>query len=172
MLVHGWVCSFQPGWERPQIASFYNRLASIGRLIVFDKRGTGLSDRVSGVAPLEERMDDVRAVMDEVGSTRAHLLGISEGGPMVTLFAATYPERTSGIVLMGSFARRLWAPDYPIGDKDYAWTPTPETWGMTIARLFVDERVPSLSGDEEAYRWYASYLTGEQALVPPRSCAA
>lgn len=161
VLVHGWVCSFQPGWEWPPLASFYRSLSSMGRLIVFDKRGTGLSDRVSGIASLEERMDDVRAVMDAVGSTRAHLLGISEGGPMVTLFAATYPERTAGVVLMGSFARRLWAPDYPIGDRDYPWwaIPTAETWGMPIARLFVDERVPSRSGDDEAYRWYASYLT-------------
>jgi DNA-binding SARP family transcriptional activator len=107
VFVHGWVCSFQPGWERPQIARFYERLAGLGRLIHFDKRGTGLSDRVAGIAPLEERMDDVRAVMDAVGSERALLLGISEGGAMATLFAATYPERTVGIVLMGTFARRF-----------------------------------------------------------------
>ena len=106
-------------------------------------------------------MDDVRAVMDAVGSRRAVLLGISEGGPMVTLFAATYPERTAGIVLMGSFARRLWAPDYPIGMRpEDAWwlDPSPETWGLPMARRFIDERAPSLVGDEEAYRWYASYL--------------
>jgi DNA-binding SARP family transcriptional activator/pimeloyl-ACP methyl ester carboxylesterase len=161
VLVHGWVCSFQPGWERPQIASFYERLASMGRLIQFDKRGTGLSDRVSRIAALEERMDDVRAVMDAAESRRAVLVGISEGGPMVTLFAATYPERTAGIVLIGSFARRRWAPDYPIGQRpEDAWwsSPTPEAWGLPMARRFVDERAPSLAGDEEAYRWYASYL--------------
>jgi pimeloyl-ACP methyl ester carboxylesterase len=161
VLVHGWVCSFQPGWERRQIASFYARLAARGRLILFDKRGTGLSDRVSGLATLEERMDDVRAVMDAVGSSRAVLLGISEGGPMVTLFAATYPERTAGIVLMGAFARRLWAPDYPMGTRheDVWWnTVDAEAWGLPTARRFVDERAPSLAGDEDAYRWYASYL--------------
>jgi DNA-binding SARP family transcriptional activator/pimeloyl-ACP methyl ester carboxylesterase len=161
VLVHGWVCSFQPGWERLQIASFYNRLAGMGRLIQFDKRGTGLSDRVSGMATLEERMDDVRAVMDAVGSRHAVLLGISEGGPMVTLFAATYPERTAGIVLMGAYARRTWAADYPIGTRpeDLWWRNSiPERWGLPMARHFVDERAPSLSGDEEAYRWYASYL--------------
>jgi DNA-binding SARP family transcriptional activator/pimeloyl-ACP methyl ester carboxylesterase len=161
VLVHGWVCSFQPGWERPQIASFYTRLARIGRLIQFDKRGTGLSDRVSGIAALEERMDDVRAVMDAVSSRRAVLLGISEGGPMVTLFAATYPERTAGIVLMGAYARRMWAPDYPIGRRpeDTWWhAPDPEAWGLPMARRFVDERAPSLAGDNDAYRWYASYL--------------
>jgi DNA-binding SARP family transcriptional activator/pimeloyl-ACP methyl ester carboxylesterase len=161
VLVHGWVCSFQPGWERPQIASFYRSLASMGRLIQFDKRGTGLSDRVSGIAALEERMDDVRAVMDAAGSRRAVLLGISEGGPMVTLFAATYPERTAGVVLMGSFARRLWAPDYPLGTRleDTWWSnPDLEAWGLPMAKRFVDERAPSLTGDEDAYRWYASYL--------------
>ena len=161
VLVHGWVCSFQPGWERPQIASFYNRLASIGRVVLFDKRGTGLSDRVSGIAALEERMDDVRAVMDAVDSRRAVLIGISEGGPMVTLFAATYPDRTAGMVLIGSFARRMWAPDYPLGLRlEDAWwnDPSPETWGLPMAKRFVDERAPSLAGDDDAYRWYASYL--------------
>jgi hypothetical protein len=116
---------------------------------------------MSGIAALEERMDDVRAVMDAVDSRRAVLLGISEGGPMVTLFAATYPQRTAGIVLMGSFARRLWAPDYPIGTRrEEMWwhAPDPESWGLPRARRFVDQRAPSLAGDEEAYRWYASYL--------------
>jgi DNA-binding SARP family transcriptional activator/pimeloyl-ACP methyl ester carboxylesterase len=160
VLVHGWVCTFQPGWERPQIARFYEGLTRIGRLIQFDKRGTGLSDRVAGIAGLEERMDDVRAVMDAVGSERAVLLGISEGGSMVTLFAATYPERTAGIVLMGAFARRSWAPDYPIGLKnEEPWWAGPDQWGLPMARRFVDERAPSAAGDEAAYRWYASYLT-------------
>jgi DNA-binding SARP family transcriptional activator/pimeloyl-ACP methyl ester carboxylesterase len=158
VLVHGWVCTFQPGWERPQIASFYEGLTRIGRLIQFDKRGTGLSDRVADVSGLEERMDDVRAVMDAVGSERAVLLGISEGGSMVTLFAATYPERTAGIVLMGSFARRRWAPDYPIGERGEPWWRGPEEWGLPMARRFVDERAPSAAGDEDTYRWYASYL--------------
>jgi pimeloyl-ACP methyl ester carboxylesterase len=161
VLVHGSVCTFQPGWERPQIARFYERLASIGRLIQFDKRGTGLSDRVPGIAPLEERMDDVRAVMDAAGSEQAVLVGISEGGPMVMLFAATYPERTAGIVLIGAFARRAWAADYPIGQRpeDAWWTrPWEGGWNLPTARRFVDDRAPSLTGDEEAYRWYASYL--------------
>jgi hypothetical protein len=106
-------------------------------------------------------MDDVRAVMDAVDSRRAVLVGISEGGPMVTLFAATYPERTAGIVLIGAYARRLWAPDYPIGARrESLWwnNADAEAWGMPMARRFVDERVPSLAGDEDAYRWYASYL--------------
>jgi DNA-binding SARP family transcriptional activator/pimeloyl-ACP methyl ester carboxylesterase len=159
VLVHGWVCTFQPGWERPQIASFYEGLTRIGRLIQFDKRGTGLSDRLADVSGLDERMDDVRAVMDAAGSERAVLLGISEGGSMAALFAATYPERTAGMVLMGTFARRRWAPDYTIGvDSEQPWWNGPEEWGLPMARRFVDERVPSAAGDEEAYRWYASYL--------------
>src|SRR5262249_51171673 len=82
ILVHGWVCTFQPGWEYPKLAAFYRRLASMGRLILFDKRGTGLSDRVSPerLPDLETRMDDVRAVLDAVGSRRAVVLGFSEGG--------------------------------------------------------------------------------------------
>ena len=117
MLVHGWVCTFQPGWENPKLAAFYRRLASIGRLVLFDKRGTGLSDRVSPehLPDLETRMDDVRAVMDAVGSERAVVLGISEGGAMSALFAASHPQRTRALVLMGTFARMMQAPDYPIG---------------------------------------------------------
>jgi pimeloyl-ACP methyl ester carboxylesterase len=90
------------------------RLASFSRLILFDKRETGLSDRVAGIATLEERMDDVRAVMDAVGSEQAAVFGISEGGPMSILFAATYPERTSALVVYGSF------PEFSY------WIPTPE----------------------------------------------
>ena len=89
----------------------------MGRLILFDKRGTGLSDRVLGIASLEERMDDVRAVMDAVGVERAAVVGVSEGGPMCALFAATHPDRTLALVTMGAYARRNWAPDYPIGRR-------------------------------------------------------
>jgi DNA-binding SARP family transcriptional activator len=117
VLVHGWVCTFQPGWENPKVAAFYRRLSSFGRLILFDKRGTGLSDRVSldRLPDLETRMDDVRAVLDAVGSTRAVVVGISEGGAMSALFAATHPERTLALVLMGAFARTMEATDYPYG---------------------------------------------------------
>ncbi len=156
VLVHGWVCSFHPGWERPAIARFYERLAGMGRLILFDKRGTGLSDRIAGIAPLEERMDDMRAVLDAVGSERAAVLGVSEGGAMAALFAATYPARTAALVIMGTFARRRPGPDYPIDvpQQDF----TPEEWGVPAARRFIAERAPSLVHDEEAIRWYGSYL--------------
>jgi pimeloyl-ACP methyl ester carboxylesterase len=125
VLVHGWVCSFQPGWEWPALARFYRRLSGLGRLILFDKRGTGLSDRVPSIPTLEQRMDDLRAVMDAAGSDRATVLGISEGGPMCALFAATYPERTAAFVGMGTYARRMWAPDYPIGFRRTGVRPPP-----------------------------------------------
>jgi pimeloyl-ACP methyl ester carboxylesterase len=161
VFVHGWVCSFQPAWEWPALASFYRRLASMGRLILFDKRGTGLSDRVLGIASLEERMDDVRAVMDAAAVERAAVLGVSEGGPMCALFAATYPDRTLALVTMGSYARRNWAPDYPIGRRaeDDGWLrPTAEQWGAYAARRFLAQRAPSIAEDEQAVEWYASYL--------------
>jgi pimeloyl-ACP methyl ester carboxylesterase len=108
VLVSGWITHVELSWDEPLEAAFRRRLASFSRLIVFDKRGTGLSDRVpvDQLPILEERMDDVRAVMDAVGSERAALMGVSEGGPMSALFAATYPERTAALILYGSFARR------------------------------------------------------------------
>ncbi len=106
-------------WEmrtfQTQIAE---RLASFARLIVFDKRGAGMSDRVASVPPLETRMDDLRAVMDAAGSTRAALFGIDDVAAMSLLFAATYPERTSALVLLSATARSRWAPDYPWGQTE------------------------------------------------------
>jgi pimeloyl-ACP methyl ester carboxylesterase/class 3 adenylate cyclase len=162
VLVHGWVCSFHVGWERRQIADFYRRLASMGRLILFDKRGTGLSDRVASIAPLEERMDDVRAVMDAAGSERAAVLGISEGGPMCALFAATYPERTAALVLMGTFARSRWAPDYPYGVTDEVsrerFRLYEEQWPEGVAREWVTRTVPPLADDAASLDWYVSWV--------------
>jgi class 3 adenylate cyclase len=102
--VQGAVSNIELQWEFPEFAAFLTRLSAFCRVICFDKRGTGLSDRAAGIAPLEERMDDVRAVMDAAGSQRAVLLGASEGAPMSILFAATYPERTQALVLYGAFA--------------------------------------------------------------------
>lgn len=165
ILVHGWVCTFQPAWENPKLASFYRRLASLGRLILFDKRGTGLSDRVSPerLPDLETRMDDVRAVMDAVGSERALVLGVSEGGAMSALFAATYPERTIGLVLMGAFARMMRAPDYPIGLTENAYQRRltvldDEDWARQTTVEWLSRVGPDLLEDEAAIRWYASYL--------------
>ena len=102
VFVPGYISNVELAWELPGWARLYELLAGLGRLIVFDKRGTGLSDRATGIAQLETRMDDVRAVMDATGSERAALLGVSEGVPMTLLFAATYPERVSGRRLLRS----------------------------------------------------------------------
>ena len=115
--VQGFVSSVELAWQQPTLAAFIRRLARSCRLIRFDKRGTGMSDRV-GVAPLETRMDDVRAVMDAAGSARAALLGSSEGGPLSLLFAASYPERTRALILWSSFPRVAWAPDVPWGQSE------------------------------------------------------
>jgi pimeloyl-ACP methyl ester carboxylesterase len=161
VFVMGWVSNLDYFWEEPSFARFLNRLASFTRLILFDKRGTGLSDRVpeAELPTLEQRMDDVRAVMDAVGSPRAALMGISEGGPMCALFAATYPERTSAVIIIGGYARRLWAPDY-------AFAPTPEAherfmqeiqsgWGGPVG---LARRAPSMMDDQRFKDWWARYL--------------
>jgi class 3 adenylate cyclase len=116
-LVHapGFISNVELAWQVPSHAAFIRRLSSSCRLIRFDKRGTGMSDR-TGVASLETRMDDVRAVMDDAGSQRAALLGVSEGGPMSLLFAATYPARVWALALWSTFPRVSWAPHYPFGD--------------------------------------------------------
>src|SRR5690242_14408956 len=119
--VPGWVSHVELAWELPDLAAGFERLASFARLILFDKRGTGMSDPLPSdeLPTLEQRMDDVRAVMDAVGSERAAIFGASEGGNMSMLFAATYPERTVALATFGCTAKRLWSPDYP-------WAPTPE----------------------------------------------
>ncbi len=115
VLVRGFVSHVELTWQVPGMAEFMRELAGFCRLVRFDKRGTGMSDRVSGAPSLEVRMDDVRAVMDAAGSERAALVGVSEGGPMSLLFAATYPQRAWALVLAGAAARFTWAPDYPWG---------------------------------------------------------
>ena len=134
VFVPGFVSHLDLQWADPRIARFLDKLASFSRLILFDKRGTGLSDPVAAPAPLEERMDDVRAVMDAAGSERAALLGLSEGGPMSILFAATYPDRTHSLVLCGTFATGTLDPDEnPAGRRWIAEynriTALSEDWG-------------------------------------------
>ncbi len=139
-------------WHVEGMATFYRGLASFSRLILFDKRGQGMSDRVSGAPTLEVRMDDVRAVMDAVGSERAALLGSSEGGPMSILFAATYPNRVWALVLVGSAARELWAPDYPWGAREDDYRRAQEhierEWGSAeFGARFADRLAPSADGE-------------------------
>ncbi len=159
ILVPGFVSNIEVFWEDPAVARFFERLASFSRLILFDKRGTGLSDRVADLPNLETRMDDVRAVMDAVGSERAALCGISEGGPMCALFAATYPARTSALLLLGSYARPRNGAENPGGrspDDQRAWLETCEReWGGPIG---LAQRGPTLVHDERVRRWWARYL--------------
>jgi class 3 adenylate cyclase len=153
VLVPGFVSCLEESWEDPDAARFLRRLASFSRLIRFDKRGTGMSDRVPDAAlpTLEQRMGDVRAVMDAVGAERAALLGASEGGPMSVLFAATYPERTIALVLYGSYARRLWAPDYP-------WGPTADE------RQRFHEAIATQWGTPELNKFYAPTVARDERL--------
>jgi DNA-binding SARP family transcriptional activator/pimeloyl-ACP methyl ester carboxylesterase len=165
VLVHGYVCTFQPGWEHPGLTAFYRRLATTGRLILFDKRGTGLSDRVSPerLPDLETRMDDVRAVLDAVGSERAILFGISEGGPMSALFAATHPQRTLSLILVGAFPREMEAPDYPYGVSKEELSRRlalldEDDWASAAAGDWIGRVGPDIVRDPEAMRWYTSYM--------------
>ncbi len=159
IVVPGFVTHLEYQWEEPDAARFFQRLARFSRLIVFDKRGTGLSDRVADkdLPTLEQRMDDVHAVMDAAGSRRAALFSISEGGAMCLLFAATYPERTSELILCGSYARRTWAPDYPWGltpdSNRKALESIEQGWGDAYA---IETRAPSRMSDEHFRRWYAT----------------
>lgn len=161
IFVMGWVSHIEYFWEEPHFASFLKRIASFSRLILFDKRGTGLSDRVplSELPTLEQRMDDVRAVMDAVGSKRAVLIGVSEGGPMCSLFAATYPEKTTALVMIGTYAKRIREDDYPWGvskkDRESFYELMQNDWGKAVG---IEERAPSLANDENFRQWWATYL--------------
>ena len=121
VFVPGFVTHVELQWKLPAMGAFIDELGSFSRLIRFDKRGTGMSDPVSGAPTLETRMDDVRAVMDAVGSRRAAFYGLSEGAALSVLFAATYPERTAALVLRSCSPRTLWAPDFPWGRSDDAY---------------------------------------------------
>ena len=161
VFVMGWVSHLEYFWEEPHFAAFLNRLASFSRLILFDKRGTGLSDRVpiNELPTLEQRMDDVRCVMDAVGSKRAALVGVSEGGPMCSLFAATYPEKTAALVMIGTYAKRIRDEDYPWGvsteDREKFFELMQADWGKPVG---IEERAPSLANDEAFRNWWATYL--------------
>jgi pimeloyl-ACP methyl ester carboxylesterase len=158
--VPGWVSHLEMAWREPTLARFFTRLSSFSRLILFDKRGTGLSDRVelNELPTLEMRMDDVRAVMDAAGSERAAIYGLSEGGVMAMLFAATHPERCQALLTFGAYACRIHRPDYP-------WAPTPDerqqfydqietVWGRPESLASI---VPSKVEDAAFMEWYGAY---------------
>jgi class 3 adenylate cyclase len=162
VFVMGWVSNIDEFWTEPSFAYFLQRLAGFTRLIVFDKRGTGLSDRVDekSLPTLEQRMDDVRAVMDACGSRRAALLGISEGGPLCALFAATYPERTAALITFGSYVKSRASPEYPWGrtEAEYAafFEDIRNNWGEHPVGL--EARVPSKLHDKAFRQWWTRYL--------------
>ena len=152
------VSNLEVAWEWPPFARFLRRLASFSRLILFDKRGTGLSDRVTDAATLEERMDDVRAVMDVAGSERAALFGSSEGGPMALLFAATYPDRVSSLVLYGSYAKAINSADYSSGVDlevfEIGMQLMAEEWGSCA---LIDVFSPSVRDNADFRAWWGRY---------------
>jgi pimeloyl-ACP methyl ester carboxylesterase len=166
--VPGFISHVEWAWEEPALARFLRRLASFSRLILFDKRGTGLSDRTAGVPTLEERMDDIRAAMDDTGSERAVVFGASEGTMLSAAFAATYPERTAALILYGGMASYVRRPDYPwrppAEQVRRTWVDEPartihRTWGTTEG---IDEMLrwaaPSAADDEGLKRWLATFM--------------
>jgi pimeloyl-ACP methyl ester carboxylesterase/DNA-binding CsgD family transcriptional regulator len=159
VFVPGFISHLELAWEEPYLARFLRRLATFSRVIFFDKRGTGLSDPVSHPPGLEERMDDIRAVMDAAGSARAALFGVSDGGCLCISFAVAYPERSASLVTYGSFARRLRSADYPwgwsaehleevLGGMDRGWA-SGKWWSAAN---------PSVADDERYQAWWARYL--------------
>ncbi len=164
-LVHGpgSVSHLEYAWEEPSYARYLRRLATFSRLILFDKRGTGLSDRSAGIASMEERMDDVRAVMDAASSARAVLFGVSESAPLACLFAATYPERTAALILYAAYASEVRKPDYP-------WPPTAEERAAQIDELaatmhetwgdvdWLADAAPSVADDPAFRTWFSTFL--------------
>ncbi len=168
VLTFGWVSHIAHVWDLPAMASFLNRLASFTRLIIYDKRGTGMSDRVSPLPTLEQRMDDVRAVMDAAGSQRAAVMGISEGGVMSTLFAATYPERTVALIINGSYPSRLLRPEYP-------WGIEPGKYNEAMARIqaawgkqSMEGYAPSQLSNPEVAAWWSRF---SQLSASPKDAA-
>jgi class 3 adenylate cyclase len=159
----GFVSNIELGWTVPNRGEFLRGLAEFARVIQFDKRGTGMSDPVRDELTLEVPMGDVRAVMDAAGSERAALLGIDSGGMMSAVFAATYPERTAGLVLCGTAARTLWAPDHPWGPTEAEHLRMIDRyerfWGTPEHTTEVLEQYsPSAGADEDTLRVWGSYF--------------
>jgi len=159
-------------WENPYFVRVIERLSSFSRLIRFDKRGTGLSDRPTTAATLEDRTDDIRAILDSINSETAHLFGVSEGGSMTMLFAATYPQRTRSLALWGALPRWTRAPDYP-------WGPTPEEEELSLERMaergprpfqLTDATKAWLGKVHEDPTFVAAWAKNRESGAPPR-CA-
>ncbi len=156
VIVPGWVSHLEILWEEPQAAAFLRRLGEFSRLIIFDKRGTGMSDPMTYAPPIDERMDDIRAVMDAAGSERAALLGYSEGGALALVFAAAHPNRVSAVIAYASFARLLRGSDYPFGiaEEDIVRFVEGAKRAGATGELY-DVVIPSRRGDEHFRQWFA-----------------
>jgi len=153
VMVPGFVSHIENSWDEPRLARWLNKLGGFCRVILFDKRGTGLSDRVAHLPHMDERMDDLRAVMDAVAVERASLLGVSEGGSLAALFAASHPERTQSLVLVGSFARfRQWIPTDEAFDGFMKYVD--ELWGTGQSLSAV---APSKAGDAALRQWWGKF---------------
>lgn len=170
VFIGGFVSHLEIAMEAPQVRSLFDRLASFARVIAWDKREQGLSDRLGQPPTLEQGMDDLRAVMDAAGSERAVLFGISEGGPMAAMFAATFPQRVTHLVLYGTYARMTWAEDHPAGiprDRLESWLGrfTAEWGGPVGLRTFA----PSVADDDRLLDWWTRLL---RSGTSPRAAAA
>jgi class 3 adenylate cyclase len=157
----GALSNIEYGWELESWREYYGAFASFARVLLFDKRGTGISDPVVGAPSLEERMDDVRAVMDAVSWERAALMGASDGAAMVVLFAATYPERTAALVLNNPMVRGAWAPDYPWGTREEDLPPSSSATSYLAPDRIegqIAAMTPSRIGDKAYAQWLATYL--------------
>jgi pimeloyl-ACP methyl ester carboxylesterase len=173
VFVPGFVSNIEHYWEMPQVPDVLERLGSFARVVIFDKRGTGLSDPVAGPPPLEQRMDDMQAVMDAVGVERAALFGISEGGPASVLFAATYPERTSALVLYGSTPRFR-------TDSDISWGATDEQIEVVLAEVsskwgegaLLEAFAPSAAGDPQMDQVWGRFQRAGASPAMARSVMA
>jgi pimeloyl-ACP methyl ester carboxylesterase len=157
----GFVSNIDLMWDDPLNARYWRCLASFARVITFDKRGTGLSDRVTEIPSLEQRVDDLRAVMDAAGVYQAALMGVSEGGPLSVQFAATYPERTRALILYGADVRTLWASDFPWGAHEAAYDAEEahilQTWGSDASDS-IASFAPSKAHDASFIAWFTRYF--------------
>jgi pimeloyl-ACP methyl ester carboxylesterase/DNA-binding winged helix-turn-helix (wHTH) protein len=159
---NGWVSHLEYMWEEPSFASFLMRLASFARVILYDTRGAGLSDQLSDAPGLDLRVDDLRAVLDAVGSRQTVLVGISDGGAVCSLFAALHPERTQGLIMIGSYAKGTASPDYPWGrskeEIDRLLERIRREWGGPDSVMALDDLAPEYAQNEAFRKWWSRYL--------------
>lgn len=169
LYAQGWLTNIEYAWESPDYARYLTKLSRFARVIFFDKRGTGMSDRDVGAPTLEQRSEDINAVLDTVGSEKTAVFGVSEGGAISSVFAATYPERVSHLIVNGSRPRYAWAPDYTFGLKPEALQAQiagfVENWG---SELQLDTGAPSAAGDPAVNAWWSAYL---RFSASPRTAA-